>query len=88
MDERSKLLGNHNEESGSQAEAESMGPGLVNFPFEGHLEETPRLGVNGKVEVCVLKLMLYIHIPGVDKVFKCQTISPLTQVKSGKIKEK
>ena len=64
MDERSKLSGYHDEEPGSQAEAEIMGSGLVNFPFEGYLEAFPRLRVNGKVEVCVLKLMLYIHIPG------------------------
>ena len=64
VDERSKLLGYHDEEPGSQAEAKSMGSGLENFPFKGLLEESRRLRVNGKVEVRVLKLMLYIHIPG------------------------
>ena len=28
-----------------------MGSGLDNFPFEGYLEESARLKVNGKVEV-------------------------------------
>ena len=35
----------------SQAEAKRKGSELVKLPFEGHLEESPRLGVNGNVEV-------------------------------------
>ena len=36
----------------------------VNLPFEGQQEESPGLRVNGNVQERVLKLMLYIHIPG------------------------
>ena len=56
MDERSKLPGYHDEEPGSQAEAESMGSGLVNLPFDGQLEESSGLTVSRNVEVRVLKL--------------------------------
>ena len=64
MDERSKFPGYHDEEPGSQAQAESTGSKLVNLPFEGHLEESPGLSMNGNVEVQDLELMLYIHISG------------------------
>ena len=64
MYERSKLSGFHDEDPGCQAEAKNMGSGLVNLHFEGHPEESPRLRVNGNVEVCVLKLMLCIHTDG------------------------
>ena len=56
IDERGELPGRHGEEPGSKAEAEGKGSELVNLPFEGHPEESPGLGENRDVEVCVLQI--------------------------------